>query len=82
MSAGAHEEDYELEDAINDYTNEEERKEYTKDAFAIFKNISYSGVPFGTHRQLQIKVNSPKVAQDWPSNVLSSNISINAKFCT
>ena len=52
MSDGAHEEDYELEDAINHYTNEEERKEYTKDAFAIFKNISYSGVPFGTHRQL------------------------------
>ena len=34
MSASAHEEEYELEDAINDDTNEEKCKEYTKDAFA------------------------------------------------
>ena len=33
MLAGVHEEEYESEGAINDDTNEEEREEYTKDAF-------------------------------------------------
>ena len=42
MSAGAHEEEYESEDGINDDTNEEEREEYTKDAFASsFLNFPY-----------------------------------------
>ena len=44
MSAGAHEEEYELEDAVNDDTNEEEREEYTKDAFvSSFLNFLYWG---------------------------------------
>ena len=74
MSAGAHEEKYEFSDSLNNKKNEEEHEEYTKDAFASSFQISYSGVPFGTHRQLQLKVNSPKVDQNWPSNLSSSNI--------
>ena len=44
MSAGANEEQYELEDAINDDTNGEEREKYTKDAFASREKnkLSYS----------------------------------------
>ena len=38
MPDGAHEEEYELEDAINDDTNEEECEEYTKDVFASCDN--------------------------------------------
>ena len=42
ISAGAHEEEYELEDAINNDTNEEEHKEYTKDAFASCEKTKWS----------------------------------------
>ena len=44
MSAGAHEEKYELAESLNDNTNEEEHEEYTKHAFASsFFNFLYWG---------------------------------------